>query len=100
MATALPQDLRNQANGLGQYRPQTELESILDAVRDSTTGAGNSVGLTGVVYDGSNRVTAYTLDGVSYTLAGWGTAAVTITGDNGSVRVVSFDGSGRISEVA
>lgn len=38
MATDLPQDLRNQANGLGQYRPQTEAEQILDAVRPLVSG--------------------------------------------------------------
>ncbi len=41
MATDLPVDLRNQANGLGQYRPQTEAELILDATRDLASGARN-----------------------------------------------------------
>lgn len=44
MPTDLPQDLRNQANGLGQYTPRTEAEKILDAVRGLAEGAANLVG--------------------------------------------------------
>lgn len=78
-----------------------------NAVRqDPLTGAlvGNegallntgSYGLSSVAYDGSNRVSSFVLNGVTYALTGWGGATVTITGSDGSVRQVKFDGSGRI----
>ena len=73
--------------------------------QDATTGAltaadGSpinlgSYGLSGVTYDGSNRVTGFVLDGVTYTFTGWGTSTVTITGSNGNTRRISLDGSGR-----
>jgi hypothetical protein len=64
------------------------------------SGGGNSAGLTGVTYDGSNRVTGYTLDGVTYTVTGWGTSTVTVAGSDASTRTITLDGSGRFTGVA
>lgn len=52
--------------------------------------------VSGVTYDGSNRVTQLTIDGVTYTLT-YATSSITISGDDGSVKTISLDGSGRIS---
>lgn len=65
----------------------------------AVSGGGNSAGLSAVSYDGSGRVTSYTLNDIDYVLSGWGTSTVTVTGSDGSVRTISLDGSGRIAGV-
>ena len=60
----------------------------------------NSKGLSGTTYDGSNRCTGFTLEGIIYTITGWGTSSITISGNNGSSIVVTLDGSGRIQGVS
>lgn len=49
-----------------------------------------------VTYDGSNRVTSLKIDNVTYTVI-YATSTITISGDDGSVKTISLDGSGRIS---
>jgi hypothetical protein len=57
-----------------------------------------SVGLTGVTYDGSNRVTAFTINNINYTVA-YASGSMTISGSDGTTRTVALDGSGRVSGV-
>lgn len=57
-----------------------------------------SAGLSGVTYDGSNKVTGFVAGGVTYTVA-YASGSITVTGSDGSSVVVSLDGSGRISGV-
>lgn len=57
-----------------------------------------SAGLSGVVYDGSNRAIAFTIGGVTYS-AVYGASSITVTGSDSSSVVISLDGSGRISGV-
>jgi len=64
-------------------------------------GAGNVVpgasaaALSAVTYDGSNRVTGYTLGGVAYVVAYPSSTSITITG-GGKVTTITLDGSGRV----
>ena len=51
--------------------------------------------LSDVAYDGSNRVTNCTIDGVSYTIT-YAADLITISGSDGTIREVALDGSGRI----
>lgn len=57
MAT-LPDDLRSQANGLGQYTPRTEAEMILDAVRDGAVSGA-------VISDATSRAITVNDNGMS-----------------------------------
>lgn len=59
---------------------------------DALTSPGN---VSAVTYDGSNRVTGLTIDGVSYTIT-YTSSLITISGSDGTVREVSLDGLGRI----
>lgn len=59
----------------------------------------NSKGLSDVLYDGNNRVIQYKINGVTYSITGWGTSSVVITGNNGSTQTINCDGSGRFLEV-
>lgn len=59
-----------------------------------------SVGLAGVTYDGSNRVTAYVLDGVYYVVTYPSATTIVHTGNDGSGRTLTLDGSGRLVGVA
>lgn len=56
------------------------------------TAAGE---ISGATYDGSNRLTAITVDGVSYTIS-YSSTEITITGSDGSRKRVGLDVSGRI----
>ena len=59
---------------------------------------GGSAGLSGVTYDSTNRVTAFSLRGIDYTVA-YATGLITVTGSNGSTREITLDTSARISGV-
>ena len=59
---------------------------------------GGSAGLTAVVYDGSNRVTSFTLRGVDYTVV-YSAGEFNISASNGLQRRVLLDGNTRISGV-
>lgn len=49
-----------------------------------------------VIYDGSNRVTSIRIDNVTYSIT-YAASTITIAGDDGSIKTISLDGSGRIS---
>lgn len=72
-------------------------EPVPGGFQSIATGTGV---LSAVTYDVSNRCTSYTLNSTTYTLTGWGTSTVTVTGSDGSTRTITLDGSGRISGVA
>jgi hypothetical protein len=55
-----------------------------------------SVGLSAVSYDGANKVTGFTVGGVIYTVT-YPAGQIVVTGNNGTVRTITLDGSGRIS---
>lgn len=71
-----------------------------DKGESQALAAGAGVGVSGITYDGSNRCTGFTLGSVTYTITGWGSSTVTVNGSDGSIRTISFDGSGRINGVA
>jgi hypothetical protein len=88
--------------GSDRYNADGTIEAATDSEGSALTGEqsatlvlGGSAGLSGVTYDVSNRVTAFSLRGVSYTLA-YTATQITITGSNGFSRVVTLDGSSRI----
>lgn len=64
----------------------------VDAVRALVSGAGNPSAAT---YDGSNRVTAFAIGSVTFTVAGWGTSSIVVAGSDGSTKTITLDGSGR-----
>jgi hypothetical protein len=49
-----------------------------------------------LAYDGFDRVTQIRIDGVTYDIL-YTSSTITITGDDGSVKTITLDGSGRIS---
>lgn len=55
--------------------------------------------LSGVSYDGSSRVTGYTLNGVAYTVAYPSSTSITVTG-GGRVKTLTLDSSGRFTGLA
>lgn len=80
----------------GAVAVAAQISSTDDAI---VSVVGNSAGLSNVVYDGSGRVTSYTLGGVNYAVTGWGSSTVTINGSDGSVRTISVDAQGRFTGV-
>lgn len=50
--------------------------------------------LSGVIYDTNNRVTTWTIDGITYNAA-YAANAITVTSSDGLVRVLSLDTMGR-----
>lgn len=61
--------------------------------------SGSGTDLSNVIYDSSNRCTGFTLNGVTYSIDGWGTSQVTISGSDDSVRLMLLDVNGRIAGV-
>ncbi len=59
---------------------------------EALTGVGE---VSGVTYDGSNRVIALTVDSISYTIS-YTSSEILITGSDGSRKRIGLDGSGRI----
>jgi hypothetical protein len=55
--------------------------------------------LSGVTYDGSNRATSWTIDGVTYT-ATYSTNQILVTGSDITTTRITLDGTGRISALA
>jgi hypothetical protein len=56
-------------------------------------------GISGVTYDGSSRVSGYTVGTVTFTVAYPDSTHATITSSLGSSRSVTFDGSGRVTAI-
>lgn len=56
---------------------------------------GKPLTLASVTYDGSSRVTGYTLNGVAYTVAYPSSTSITVTG-GGRVKTITLDSSGRM----
>lgn len=96
----------NMTQGSATY---TATDTARSVTQDASTGglvgpdgsiSLGSYGLTGVSYDGSNRVTGFTINNVTYTVSGWGGTSIAIAGSDGTTRTITLDGSSRISEVA
>lgn len=66
-------------------------------VQDSVSGAGNPAAAT---YDGSNRVTGFAINSVTFTVTGWGTSSIVVAGSDGSTKTITLDGSGRFLAAA
>lgn len=58
----------------------------------SVASAGNP---SAAAYDGSNRVTSFTIGAVTFTVTGWGTSSIVVAGSDGTTRTITLDGSGR-----
>jgi hypothetical protein len=89
-----------------RYNEDGSIEAATDSSGASLTGEegltlslGGSLGLSGVTYDGSNRVVGFALRGITYTVA-YTSTTITITGSNGFSRVVTLDGSSRVIGVS
>ena len=54
--------------------------------------------LSGVTYDGSNRATQWTIDGVTYS-ASYSSAGITVAGSDGTITIISVDPAQRITGV-
>lgn len=59
----------------------------------------SGAGISGVTYDGSSRVSGYTVNGVAHTVTYPTSTSAVITNTLGAVRNVTFDGSGRVTAI-
>lgn len=72
---------------------------IANAAATANAAVVAATAVSAVGYDGSNRVTGYTLNGTAYTVAYPSPTSITVTG-GGKTRTITLDSSGRISALA
>jgi hypothetical protein len=80
------------------YQKAHSLSSLQEALALSVMASGS---MTDIVYDGSNppRITSYKRNGVDHTIV-YGASTATITNTTGApARVITYDGSGRVSGI-
>lgn len=95
---ALGLDVKTEVDALRTYVEQN-ISGALSEAEAAAVASATSGTFSGAVYDGSGRLTAFVRSGVAHTIT-YGSGTATISNASGAPsRVVSFDGSNRVTAI-